>query len=668
MGRLTRQTGFLRSGFGLISTIAVVAGLTSLVALPAQSEDDLLELSLEDLMNVEVTSVSKKAQSKNEAAAAVTVITAEDIRRSGLTSVPEALRMVPGVQVARIDASRWAISIRGFNTEFANKLLVMVDGRSLYTPVFGGTFWDTQSLNMSDIARIEVIRGPGGAIWGANAVNGVINIITKNSADTQGFHATGYGGNLEAGGEARFGGKISDRTTYRASVKGERTGDYDANSRGSATDEWRQFRAGFRSDSQLTDQDRLEVHGNFFDQSSTQGTRTISAAFAGGVGFRESHFKKRGGDIMLKYGHDFENESAVEVRAIYDRRSRDGNTGEDLNFFEFGVQHDTNVIGDLNLVWGLDYRLFNAHTRAAVGGTSFVPTSTTFHLGSTFFNFTLDLFDDHVQLIAGTKLSGNNWTGFEYQPSGRIVIKPVEGHTLWAAVSRAVRTPTYVDRDLQADFGTALLRGDRNQRSEELVSVEGGYRFHQLEWMTAEVSGFWSDYEDVSSLGFAGVDLTTFRPILGFDNGDEVKVYGGEVEVTVIPVDWMRLTAGYSVLGFDFDGMPGLVPTFVGVEKQNPRHTFTFRSYFDLPLSFEFDASVYYVDGLEGVVPLLETRGVSQYVRLDLRLGYRPTDWIEIALVGQNLTDRRHFEFNDVQSNQSSQIPRGGYARVTVDF
>ncbi|MBW2425776.1 MAG: TonB-dependent receptor, partial [Deltaproteobacteria bacterium] len=233
--------------------------LVLLLAAPVVHAGDLTDLSLEELMNVEVTSVSKKAQSKSDTAAAITVITAEDIRRGGFTLIPEALRTVPGLQVARVDANRWAISARGFNSLFANKLLVLIDGRSVYTPTFGGTYWDVQDYPIEDVERIEVIRGPGGTIWGANAVNGVINIITKNSKDTQGTLLSGYGGSHEYGATGRYGGAIGEDTHYRAYVRGFKVEDQDVRKDGDGTDEWNQVRGGFRADSQPTEKDSFRI-------------------------------------------------------------------------------------------------------------------------------------------------------------------------------------------------------------------------------------------------------------------------------------------------------------------------------------------------------------------------------------------------------------------------
>lgn len=635
-----------------------------LAAVPAFGSDDLLELSLEDLMNVEVTSVSKKAESKHLTAAAITVISAEDLRRGGFTSVPEALRVVPGVQVARIDASRWAISIRGFRQEFSNKLLVMIDGRSLYTPLFGGVVWAEQNFAIEDVERIEVIRGPGGTLWGANAVNGVINIISKKAADTQGVRAHVFGGSVESGIAARYGGAIGESTRFRVSAKGEKTEDYDFDQSYDADDEWGQFRFGGRSDSQIGERGELTVLADYFhlDFDRAQGVADGAPPFDI-VGFDKRHMKSRGGDVQLQYRHAFEGGSRLSAAAYYDVVDRDTTLSEKSHTANLTVQHEVSVFPWLDMVYGIEYRYWTTHTKDPIGGLSFEPNGDDFHLGDGFVQFQVPLFDDKVKLIAGTKIGGNSWSGFQYQPSGRIVIAPAEGHTVWGALSRAVRIPTFTDRDLTGPIAPFVnLEGDRDIREEELLSAEIGYRFYSLDWMTAEISLFWSEYEDVSVL-VGPPPVGPYR----FENAGQVSVRGGEIEVGFLPVSWLRLTAGYSILD-QYERLPNNAFATAPLEKTDPRHQFVIRSLLDLPANVEIDAAVYFVDGLEGAMPVLQSDNVRQYARLDLRIGWKPLDWLELALVGQNLADTRHAEFYDVQRNQSSQVPRSGYAKLIVDF
>jgi iron complex outermembrane receptor protein len=627
--------------------------------IPASAAEDLLDLSLEELMNIEVTSVSKKAESKNETAASVHVITAEDIRRGGFTSVPEALRVVPGVQVSRIDASRWAISIRGFRQEFSNSLLVMIDGRPVYTPLFGGVIWSEQNLAMQDVERIEVVRGPGGAIWGANAVNGVINIITRHSSDTQGGLLAVHGGTQEYGLMGRYGAKLGEDTTFRLTARGEKIEDFDFNQNYNGNDEWSNVRVGLRSDTKVGEKGELTLHADYFDIDGTLGVGGLTGTPPSYV-FSENDTRSRGGDILIEYARELDEDSSLEVRAFYDTVNRRTILDAHSHTFDLDAKYDVVLSDEFSMVWGAEYRYWTTHTKALSTSIALVPNDDDFHLGSAFVQFELDLFDDLLKLVAGTKLSGNSWSGFEYQPSGRFVVAPAVGHTLWGAVSRAVRTPTHIENDLSAMIGPISISGDRNVASEELLSYELGYRFYGLDWLTTELSLFYSRYEDVTGLVGGPLDYR-------FDNPGEVTVGGGEVEVSLLPTDGWKLTAGYSVMFFDEDSVAS--PLGVGkLKNTQPRHQFVIRSVVDLPADLELDASGYYVDGLSGVTPTLRSNNVRQYFRLDLRLGWKPLDWLEVALVGQNLTDARHAEFNDVLGNESSQVPRSGYAMVTVDF
>lgn len=641
-------------------------GLLMMCAGPALAEEDLLALSLEDLMDVEVTSVSKKAESKQLAAAAITVITAEDIRRGGFTSVPEALRIVPGLQVARIDASRWAISIRGYRQEFSNKLLVMIDGRSLYTPLFGGVIWGEQTFAIEDIERIEVIRGPGGTIWGANAVNGVINIISKKASETQGTRAHVFGGSQEAGLAARYGGAIGDHTRFRFTTKAEKTQDYDIHKNYDGNDEWGQLRLGTRADTTLSERTETTLLADYFDNDYESGAAIVSPAFPFPVtGFDERSGRSRGGDVVAQIRHQLEGGSRLSAAAYYDIVDRHVTDGEKSQTADLQVQHELSVGKSLNVVYGAEYRYWTTHTDPAVpGALGYSPNDDDFHLGDAFVQFEVPLLDERVKLIGGTKLGGNSWSGFTYQPSGRIVATPVEGHTVWGAVSRAVRIPTLTDRDLTGPLAPGVgLQGDRDIRQEELLAFELGYRFYSLDWMTAEASAFWSEYDDVAVLVFQP-SATSFR----FENAGQTSIRGGELELSFLPVSWWRITTSYSILD-QFERLPTpTLPGNVPLEKSDPVHQFVIRSLVELPANFELDAAVYFVDGLEGVTPTLRKDNVRQYARLDLRLGWKPLDWLELALVGQNLNDARHAEFYDIQRNQSTQVPRSGYAKLILSF
>jgi len=650
------------------------AALLCLGALSGTSfaADDLTEMSLEELMSLEVTSVSKKAQSKTDVAAAITVITSEDIRRGGFTVIPEALRTVPGLQVARVDANRWAISIRGFNTLFANKLLVLIDGRSVYNPAFGGTYWDVQDYPIEDVERIEVIRGPGGTVWGMNAVNGVINIITKKAKDTQGALLSGYAGSQENGATARFGGGIEglgEETHYRVYARGFAFDDQDIDQDQNGNDEWRQARLGFRIDSQLTEKDSLRVSGDFYDVDSDQGVfNPLVLAIPGQPFFNTAHYENRGGNVIVDWDRHISDDNQLSVMASYSADVREFLLEEERHTISLDVQDNFVPMENVSVSVGSDYRYStSAISSDSVGlPLSFDPSDQDFHVVNGFGQVQVDLLDDKLSLIAGTKLSHNNWSGFEFQPSGRFIVKPIEGHAFWGAISRAVRTPTQVDRDIAINIMGTQINGDRNFRSEEVLAFEAGYRFYPLEKFNAEIAVFWNEYDSISTL--------TASPSLPpgnvqFSNQGDVRTRGIEVELNFTPFDWWKLRTAYTFLNIDQDVTSPAVTFQTSQEKDvNPEHQFTLQSFFDLPLGFEFDASLYYIDGLEDVTPTGQPDNVEQYVRLDLRLGYKPVEWLELALIGQNLIDRRHYESSDFTLGQSTQVPRSVLGKATLRF
>ncbi|MBY0399173.1 TonB-dependent receptor, partial [Myxococcota bacterium] len=553
---------------------------------------------------------------------------------------------------------------RGYRQEFSNKLLVMIDGRSIYTPVFGGVIWAEQNFAIEDVERIEVIRGPGGTIWGANAVNGVINIISKKAKDTQGVRAHIFGGNQEAGIAARYGGSVAGHTQYRFTAKAEKTQDFDIRKKHDGDDEWGQLRLGIRADSKLADRTEATLLVDYFDLDVERGQGIASPAPPFPIAsFDKRNGKSRGGDVVAQLRHQLQGGSRFSAAAYYDWVSRDVTLGEKSRTADLQMQHELTLFSALNVVYGAEYRYWTTHTDPPTTGLGFDPNDDEFHLGDAFVQLELPLLDDRIKLIGGTKLGANSWSGFTYQPSGRIVVAPVPGHTVWGAVSRAVRIPTFTDRDLTGPIAPFVnLQGDRDIRQEELLAFELGYRFSTIEWMTAEISLFWSEYEDVSAL-VGPPPVGPYR----FENAGQSSIRGGEIELSFLPVQWMRLTTSYSLLD-QYERLPNAAFVSAALEKSDPAHQFVVRSLFDLPAAFELDAGLYFVDGLEGVTPVLRKDNVRQYLRFDLRLGWKPLDWLELSLVGQNLSDTRHAEFYDVQRNQSTQVPRSGYLKLTVEF
>jgi len=645
---------------GLIAGIAVALVSSG----PAFAADDLTEMSLEDLMNVTVTSATKREQSRFDAAAAITVLTNEDIRRSGATSVPEVLRLVPGLNVARINSSRWAITARGYNGEFANKLLVLIDGRVVYTPLFGGVYWDVQDLVLADIDRIEVIRGPGGTLWGANAVNGVINITTKRAQDTQGTHLMGLVGNQEYDGEARYGGQVGDDTFYRVYGRGFKRDDFTFPESSSlrAHDAWYQWRLGARVDSQIGEDDLVTIQGDFYDgQDETVATGNVPL----------SDTDVRGGNVLGRWTHTISDTQSAELQMYWDQSQREA-AGSDETRHNVDVQAQHNFeldgAGKWLFNWGAEYWWSGDDIPTTPGGIQFVPEDEDFHRVSGFAQVQWNYFDDRLQVIGGTKLEWNSYTDFEYQPTGRILGKPIEGNVLWFATSRAVRAPTRVDRDL--DFGGGIVQGNKDVQSENLLAIEGGYRNYMLDNVTLDVSAFLNIYDD-----FVGLDVTGLPTT--FVNSIDSRAKGLETEVAWQAMEGLRFVTSYAFLKIDDTVPVGTNQVFGTNEGASPQHTWMLRGMWNVPVvPVELDTTVWYVSELTtrfdpSTPPVDLNSPVGAYWRLDLRLAWQATEWLGLEVVGQNLTEREHLEWGESATLQlfpGDWVPRSYYAKATFTF
>lgn len=642
---------------------------------------DLTEMSLEELMGVEVTSVSKRAEPISTAAAAVFVITQEDLRRSGATSIPEALRMVPGLEVARIDASKWAISARGFNGRFANKLLVLVDGRSVYTPLFSGVFWDVQDTLIEDVDRIEVIRGPGATLWGANAVNGVINIITRSAHETRGGLLAAGGGSEERGfGALRYGGALGESSSYRVYGKFFDRGSGESLAGGPGADDWSMKRAGFRVDSKLAGGSGLTVEGDLYDGEAGEAL-TLQSLQNPVPRTLDSDQQVAGGHLLGRWQRTPSRTSDLKVQLYYDRTERVAAlVDEDRDTFDLELQHGFAPGARHRFLWGLGYR----RTRDDLQGfgiLSFFPPRRTDDLASAFLQDEITLRPDRLLVTLGSKVEHNDYTGFEVQPNVRAVWIPRQHHTLWAAVSRAVRTPSRAEDDLRLDlqfFGPGQVLpgplpvvvssfGDRDYRSEELLAWEVGYRMGFAPGLFFDLATFYNDYDQLRATR-TGRPFPELAPIphlvvpVSVSNDLEGETYGAE-----LAVDWRaskrwRWSAAYSFLESRFRLPPQADESGLSAEGQSPRHQVFLRSAVDLAWGMEFDASLRHVSELE-------SPGVEDYTTFDLRLGWRPRQNLEVSLVGQNLLEGSHVEFApEVIPTHPTAVERGVYGKVAWRF
>jgi len=651
----------------LCSSLLFLVPPPVLAASRDSDENDLSAMSLEDLMDLEVTSVSKRAQKISESAAAITVITNEEIRRSGMTTIPDLLRGVPGLAVAQIDANHWAVTARGFNDQFANKLLVLIDGRSVYTPLFSGVYWDVQDVVFEDIERIEVIRGPGGTLWGANAVNGVINIITKSAKDTQGAYVDAGGGNRENGFvTSRWGGGDGEDFNYRAYVKYFNRDNFDTPGGGGEWhDAWSQVRGGFRFDWDVGEKNTLTVQGDYYDGEHDQ-------VLLGGI---FSPQDVSGGNILARLRHVYSDDADVSVQVYYDRTERNAvETGEDRDTFDVEVQGFLRPVPRIALTGGAGYRLlhddFDSNLMITIDPgpppislpvVSLADPVETNHLASAFVQCDFELVEDRLTAIMGSKFEYNTFTGFEYQPSARLLYTPSEHHTLWTAVSRAVRTPSRVDDGIQilipGDTGLSIVRGSRDFDSEEVLAVEAGYRTNPIHSLDLDIAAYYNDYEDLRSVENEG----TVPPGVTFESfANRAKGYGYGVEASATwqATDWWRITGTYTFMKLRIrTGNSRDEVSADPDEHDTPNNQFAVRSLINLPMNFELDTQVFWVGKVQ-------SQSISSYTRFDARLGWRPIEAVELSVVGQNLTDQRHGEFGQGVLSLNSAIPRTVYGKV----
>ncbi|MBI3768335.1 MAG: TonB-dependent receptor [Deltaproteobacteria bacterium] len=655
-------------------TVAIVVALLAVVrSSPGVAEETgsrpLKALSVDELMQVEVTSVGKKAQHLAEAAAAVYVITQEDIRRSGATTLVEALRLVPGVHVGRMSADDWAVGIRGFSSRLSRSMLVLIDGRSVYTPLFAGVYWQVQDTLLEDVDRIEVIRGPGGTLWGANAVTGVVNIITKSAADTHGQLVVGGGGSEErAFGGARQGGVVGDDLHYRVYGKAfDRDGAFSRNTRD--FDGWHMGQGGFRTDwTPPSGPDHVTLQGDYYDGAAGErAVRTTIDPPSIGVSIRDVDLS--GGNVLGRWEHAFAGGSGAALQLYYDRTNRrDVNFLEDRDTFDLDFQHRV-PLGVHEFIWGLGYRVSSGRAET-IPSLVLAPSRRTNHLVSGFLQDEVVLLDDRLHLIAGSKLEWNDYSGVEVQPNVRALVIPAPGHVVWAAISRAVRTPSRVEQDLEADTLTdpstrtfARLIGDGRFKSEKVLAYELGYRVQPQRDLSFDIATFYNAYQDLLSaeLGtpFAEPAPSGTRTIIPVTLRNRLRgdVYGIELAVEATPTEWCRLSASYAYLEVELSPDPGSRDVIAHSEEgASPHNQVVLRSLLDLPYHLELDTTLRYVDNVPA-------QSVGDYVNADLRLGWHATPNLEISLVGQNLLEGHHAEFGS-QGGVPLEIQRGVYGKA----
>lgn len=660
--------------------MAIILVLLLSVQQTAGADDslELADMSLEDLMEMEITSVSKKEERLFESAAAVTVLTNEDIRRSGATSIPEALRLVPGLHVAQINANSWAISARGFNNEFANKLLVMIDGRSVYSPLFAGVFWDAQHVMLEDVERIEVIRGPGGSLWGANAVNGIINIITKSAQDTQGGILSGGGGTEHQGfGGFRYGGQTNNNTYFRLYSRYFNMDDGVDAAGDDGADEWDMIQGGFRLDWHGDEQDTFTLQGDIYEgQADEEITATLlTPPFTTTL---SENLNLSGGNLLGRWTSQLDDDSDMTWQVYYDRTKRENYLvmmDEIRDTFDIDFQHRSKLNNEHELVWGLGYR-FSTDDTSGTSQAFFNPADRDLHLFSGFLSDEITLEEDTLKLWLGSKFEHNDFTGFEFQPSARLLWTPDDKQSIWTSVTRAVRTPSRTGRDIQLVAAVipvpmgmpiqSIITGDDKYESEKLIAYELGYRVQPRENLMFDISTFFNDYENLQTFGmgpssFNPTPVPHIDQTLLFDNEMEGHTYG--VEVTSnwsVASDW-QLSAGYTFLKVDMDLKNANDPALTS-EDDNPQNLVQLQSRMNLSDDWEFDTLLYYVENVQ-------SQGVKipSYLRLDVRLGWQISKDCTLDLVGQNLLDPQHPEYISLP-RVATETERAFLGRLTYKF
>lgn len=647
--------------------LLAVAGTASGV-----SATDLTQLSLEELMSIEITSVAKKSQRLSDAQAAIHVITRDDIRRSGASNLPEALRQVPGVQVARIDGSRYAVSIRGFSGRFSGKLLVLQDGRTLYTPLFSGVYWEAQDVLLEDVERIEVIRGPGGTLWGANAVNGVINIITRKAEDSQGGYLEARGGNFEQGIATRYGGQFGESGHYRVYAKLDDHAELEDANGDDAHDAWKRRRAGFRADFAGAARDIVTLQGDVYENEADQ-TSGVSSLSPMGTNFVPNTADMNGANLLFRWQRTLNESEDWQVQAFFDRAElQDAVLDQRIDTLDVEFQHRLPLSTTQELTWGLGYRQVSDKLDSNGFTIAFDPNKENSTIYNVFVQDEISLAED-LRLTIGSKFERNDYTGTEAQPSLRLLWQATETDTLWGAVSRAVNTPSRSHRDATlnflvipgAPFPTVLSNfGNKDTESEELTSTEIGYRGQFGADFNLDATVFYNVYDKLITNEFAGVTPppSYVNVTSTYGNLMEGKAYGIELAANWQASPAWRLRASYSRLEMDFELKAGSTDASApdDTEGSSPQHMAQLHSLHNLGENLELGAFVYYVDELPAL-------GIEDYTRVDLRLGWRPAENLEVSLTAQNLADKRHAETTSVDVT-ASEIPRSLYGKVNWRF
>ncbi|HEX5764642.1 MAG TPA: TonB-dependent receptor [Woeseiaceae bacterium] len=624
---------------------------------PAHAAAELFERTIEELGELRVISVSRRSESLRQAASSIHVITAEDIRRSGYSTIPEVLRLAPGVEVARDGAHSWTISIRGFTSDLSNKLLVLIDGRSVYSPLFAGVFWDAQDTLLQDIERIEVISGPGGTLWGANAVNGVINIITRSASETEGtFVELGTGDEEQLSVGVRHGFSVSEDMSARAYLK---YADRDASqfpSGEDGVDDMSMTQGGFRLDWERDAATQVTLQGDVYDAelgAMVRGDFTLGTLPGPDT---PGNVDISGHNLLARWRRDLAGGSDIRLQAYYDHTTRNipGSFNEGRDTLDVDFQHHFLAAERHDIVWGAGFRWTSDQLDNTLFA-SFVPDERTDQTVSLFFQDRIGLWDDRASLTIGTKLENNDYTDFEVQPNVRATWNVTERHMLWAAISRAVRIPARLNTDLKLTAPVdvpgvdvplyVMVSGNKGYESEELVATEMGYRAAFTQDLSLDLNLYYNQYDRLQTQEVGDITLVPDPPpgylVLPatLANGMEGDTYGGTLVANWQPAAYWRLQFQYAYLEMDLELKPGSVnEDALSIAGNSPTHQAAVHAFLQLPYNLDVYAGVRYTDELPAL-------GVPDYTAVDISIGWQATERLRTSLTVHNLNDDTHLEF-----------------------
>ena len=667
--------------------------LSSHLVMANETINDPFDLAFEDLLGIEVTSVSKHRQPLSNAPAAIYVLTNDDIIRSGATSIPQALRGVPGLHIAQIDSQKWAVSSRGFNGRYNNKLLVMIDGRTLYSPEFSGVYWEVQDTLMADIERIEIIRGPSAAMWGANAVNGVINITTKHSADTMGGYVElGAGDYEQALSGFRYGGKVTDNITARAYAKGFKRDSLEHHSQDISpitqllisdvdkNNDWHHMQAGGRMDIQISPESSLTLSADLYDSEMNQLSQYPSADAPPFYSFAlNDDIDNRGLNILANYTKALSADSEYGLKVYYDYTSRkEFLTHFTTDTIDLDFHHQFKFRQDHNVIWGLGYRHISDELLDSPIVTSSAPPQTNTNLWSAFIRDEVTLINDELWLTLASRVEHNSYTDIEVQPNLRLMWKLNNQHKLWSSISYAVRTPSrgevnsisspmiYPPNPLAPLPTKLLLKGDDNYKSEELLSYEVGYRFTPTSSISVDSTAFYNDYDQLRSISNEAIDFSKFPNYLiqptHYANGHAGHNYGFELSNQWIASDSLKFKLNYAYTRNEFDQeQPQNTDT--------PKHIASLLADWRITKSLTFDATWRYVDSVEILdIVNMSTVELDSYHGVDLGIHWQISPAVSVNAYGKNLFNTHHVEYETELYQLPARVEASYYGKITLKF